>query len=100
MSYYKEDAKVYCFTHGRWWRNLQGGAPVQLRLQGEDFAGFAEAVPEDTDRKSKYLSRMLKAVPWDAGIYKVTMDDRGEPNPEQVREAARDAVMIRIDLEA
>ena len=27
----------------RWWRNLRGGAPVVVRLRGEERAGWAEA---------------------------------------------------------
>ena len=27
----------------RWWRNLRGGAPVAVRLRGEEHRGWAEA---------------------------------------------------------
>ena len=29
-------------THKRWWRNLEGGARVQLRMGGEQHSGLAE----------------------------------------------------------
>lgn len=30
-----------------WWRNLRDGAPVRLRLRGEDRAGRAQALTDD-----------------------------------------------------
>jgi hypothetical protein len=30
-----------------WWRNLRGGAPVTVRLQGRDFLATAEKLSEN-----------------------------------------------------
>ena len=41
VSYSRQGETVYVFTHGTWWKNLRGGAPVSLRLRGQDRNGFA-----------------------------------------------------------
>lgn len=98
VTYYQEDGTVVCFTHGRWWKNLQGGADVKLRVRGQDVAGRAEAVPDDEELKTECLGKMIKAAPGDARFYDVSFDESGEPNAGDIQRAAADAVMIRIAL--
>jgi deazaflavin-dependent oxidoreductase (nitroreductase family) len=99
VSYFQENGAVYCFTHGKWWRNLEGGAKVELRIRGKDYQGHAEAISAHDDLKSECLSKMLKAIPGDARFYGVSFDERGEPNVDEVRRAVVDAVMIKTSLE-
>ena len=100
ISYYAdEDGWVTCFTHANWWRNFQDGAEVKLRIRGENYQGFAEAVPDDIDQKSRALTKMLTKIPTDARFYRVSFDQEGRPNEEEVQQAAAEAVMIRIRLE-
>lgn len=100
ISYYAdEDGCIYCFTHANWWRNLQDGAEVKLRMKGEDYRGYAEAVPDDIDQISKALTKMLTELPSDARFYAVTLEDDGKPNAEQVKRAAAEAVLIKVRLE-
>ena len=98
VSYFKENGEIFCFTHGGWWRNIDGGAQVIVRVQGKDHQGFAEAISEDTEYKSEYLAKMLRALPSDARYYGVTLDANGEPDIDEVNQAAVDVVMIRIGL--
>jgi deazaflavin-dependent oxidoreductase (nitroreductase family) len=98
VSYYRENGTVYCFTHGRWWQNLQDGADVRLRVAGEDLTGRAETVTDDEELKSEYLAKMMRAVPSDARYYNISFDGSGEPNAADVEKAAAEAVMIRIAL--
>jgi hypothetical protein len=99
VSYFQEQDEVYCFTHSPWWRNLIGGAPVELQLRGEKRKGIAHPETEDYELMAKKLGQMLRAVPNDAPFYEVSMDEDGEPDPQDLRRAAEDAVMIRIPLE-
>ena len=98
VSYFMEDSAVYCFTHGTWWRNLEAGAPVKLCLKGREREGFAEIEAEDLQEIAQKLQKMLSVVRSDATFYKVTFDEDGAPNWEQVQKAAAEAVMIRITL--
>ena len=100
VSYFRETDKVYVFTHANWWKNLVGGVQVQVRIQGQDFLGQAEPIADDVDQIAEMLAQMLVAVPSDARFYNVTLDSDGQPNPEEVRKAAAEAVMIQIKLEA
>ena len=34
VSYFMDDGTAYCFTHGKWWKNLVAGANVKLKLKG------------------------------------------------------------------
>jgi deazaflavin-dependent oxidoreductase (nitroreductase family) len=42
-------------THRTWWRNLRGGAPVAVRVKGEDLKGVAEVVADDKEAVAKAL---------------------------------------------
>jgi hypothetical protein len=100
VSYSREDERVTCFTHARWWKNFTNAAEVKLRIQGQDLAGYAEAISDDPERIAAGLHKHLLAVPNDARYYGVTLDADGQPEIEQVRRAAAEAVMIQISLKA
>lgn len=90
--------KVYIFSHAKWWKNLRGGAPVTLRIRGQDLQGMAEPVAEDKQAVAAGLMEHLRKVPSDARYYGVTFDELGDPRAEQVEIAAKTVVMIRIQL--
>jgi hypothetical protein len=66
----------------RWWRSLRGGAPVTLRLRGEERSALAETVTGDAEAiaagRRVYLARFPRAA-------------RAFPSPEG-------AVMVRVRL--
>ncbi len=98
VDYSQDGDQVTIFTHASWWKNLRGGAPVSLRLRGKDVMGVPEPVAEDKGAVAAGLSAHLRKVPSDARYYGVTFDEGGNPNPEQVRQAAQSVVMVRIHL--
>ena len=98
VDYSQDGDQVFIFTHANWWKNLRSGVPVTLRLRGREFQGLAEPVAEDKQAVAAGLSAHLKKVPFDAKFYGVTFDDQGNPNPEQVAQAAQTAVMVRVRL--
>lgn len=98
VSYFRENGTVYCFTHAKWWRNLANGADVNVRLKGQDYAGYAIAEAEDTAQKTVALRKMVKVRPQEAGFYNVTFDSDGEPKEDELLKAAQEAVLIRISL--
>ena len=99
VSYIQEGDMVYCFTHGDWWKNLQGGAPVSLRLRGQDWNGFALPVSEDIQRTADGLAMYLIQHPSSKGIYEITLDEHGKPKAGDLLRAAQTAIMIQIQLE-
>jgi len=44
----------------RWWRNLRGGAQVEMQLRGRRLSGRAEVV-EDSAAAATYLDRYPRA---------------------------------------
>lgn len=98
VSYSQCDDQVYIFSHANWWKNLCGGAPVTLCLQGQERQGWAEPVAEDKDTIVTRLAAHLRNVPSDARYYDVTFDKRGNPRTEEVEKAVQTVVMIRVQL--
>jgi deazaflavin-dependent oxidoreductase (nitroreductase family) len=98
VSYSQFDDQVYVFTHANWWKNLCGGAPVTLCLQGQEHQGWAEPVAEDKNTIATRLAAHLRKVPSDAKYYNVTFDEGGNPKAEEVEKAVQTVVMIRVRL--
>ncbi len=99
VSYFQEDkTAVYVFTHGTWWKNLQGDVPVSLRLRGRDWNGFALPISEDKQRIADGLAMYLIQHPGNKGIYEVALDENGKPKAEDLLRAAQTATMIQIRI--
>jgi deazaflavin-dependent oxidoreductase (nitroreductase family) len=98
VDYSQEGDQVVVFTHAAWWKNLRGEAPVTVRIRGRELQGLAEAVAEDKPAVAAGLAAHLRKVPGDARYYGVTLDDQGNPNANEVEQAAQTVVMIRIRL--
>jgi hypothetical protein len=98
VSYSQTGDQVTIFTHASWWKNLSGGAPVTLHLRGRDLQGLAEPVAGDQPAIAAGLSQHLRVVPSDARYYGVSFDDYKNPRAAEIEQAARNVVMIRIQL--
>jgi deazaflavin-dependent oxidoreductase (nitroreductase family) len=98
VDYSQDGDQVTIFTHANWWKNLNGGSPVTLRMRGRDLQGIAEPVAEDKGAVAAGLMEHLRKVPSDAKYYGVTFDDQKNPRAEEVEKAAQSAVMIRVRL--
>jgi hypothetical protein len=98
VSYSQFDDQVYIFSHANWWKNLRGGTPVTLRIQGRDFLGLVESITKDKQAIMDGLTAHLQKVPSDARYYGVTLDDHKSPRAEEVEKAVETVVMIRIRL--
>src|SRR5437868_7291582 len=46
-GYRRERSTVTLVAGNPWWRNLRGGAPVVLRIAGEDLSGIAAPVEDN-----------------------------------------------------
>ncbi len=97
VSYSQHGDQVYIFTHANWWKNLRGGAPITLRIQGRDWHGIAEPI-EDKQTIAAKLAEHLRDVPFDAKFYNVTLDEHKNPRPDQVEQAVQTVVMIQARL--
>ena len=97
---YLRDGSMLWVTSTRsrtWWRNLIGGAPLHVLLAGQDLKAHGEAIIDEQAVTESLVSYFQKA-PQVAKYYKVSFDAAGQPSREDCARAAKDRVVIRIDL--
>jgi len=95
---YVLDGNVIFITSLRsrsWWRNLQKGVPVSVRLKGQDMETYGDVI-EDEENVTRQLIAYLQKVPQYARYFKVNLDPDGNPDPEDVAQAAKKRVMILL----
>jgi deazaflavin-dependent oxidoreductase (nitroreductase family) len=85
------------FRQRTWWRNLRGGAPIEVRLKGATLKAQAQACDDDNG-VSQNLQHYLELVPQIAKYFDVKLDQSGKPNCEDIARAAKDRVMVRVHL--
>ena len=83
-------------TDSPWWKNLRGGAPVRLRVQGRTIPGVAE-VSNDPEVVREAIERLLRAVPWYGRFADVRLGPDGRLDPVQLDAVVRAGrVAIRV----
>jgi deazaflavin-dependent oxidoreductase (nitroreductase family) len=82
-----------------WWRNLRGGAEVNLRLRGKDVRGRGESI-EAEPALAQGFQRYFQSAPHAAKYFGVKHDAAGRPRDEDIARLSHERVMIRICLEA
>lgn len=61
VAYVRDGDTVLLSTDSPWWRNLRGGAPVRLRLQGRTVTGTATAAT-DAAQSSAVIRRLVDEI--------------------------------------
>jgi deazaflavin-dependent oxidoreductase (nitroreductase family) len=89
---------IVSFRSRTWWRNLRGGAPVTLRLQGEDVKGWATVV-EDYPAVAAALTDHLRQAPQYAKYLAVALDPTGQPQADDIAAAAQTRVVVHVKLD-
>ena len=100
VSYVQEGDTVRCLssTTTAWWKNLEGGAPVSLRLRGREVSGHGEAIRGEPKRIGDALTAFLTRLPRDAVYYDIKLDADQVPIADDVERAADDVVLVEIAL--
>lgn len=75
-----------------WWRSLEGGAPVTVRLRGREVQAHAEAIRDDATRVAEGLWAYYRRFPTLAKSMGLSWE------PSSVDRAAAGSVMVRIEL--
>jgi hypothetical protein len=98
VGYYPENGCIWVITSRdrTWWKNLQGGADVELLLKRKPVTAYAEP---DLDQKAveARMVEYLHHVPQAAKPMKVRLEN-GKPNPQDIANTARDRLFIRLTL--
>jgi len=99
LSYVQEGETIFCITgHSSWWRNLRGGVQVSVMLKGQAHDGMAQAIVDDPAVIMQGLQKLLQAIPGDAKYHAVKLDLKGQPDTEDMAQAASSSILIRIQL--
>ena len=101
VAYAREGDTLTIFTHAGWWKNLRGGAPASVLLEGRwQRAGTAEAT-DDPEAVLGALDALIARIGAKAAGRHVglTLDVSPPPSREVVLEALKGGVVVRLKLE-
>ena len=79
-----------------WWRNLRGGAKVEMRIRGKDVTGFAEAIL-DEETVTAQVVEYVRHIPMSARSLGVRVEN-GKPNLEAAARLAKERLFVKINL--
>ena len=99
VSYQQRDGAVRIISErtDRWWRNLRGGAPVTLQLQGREAKGQASVI-EEVDKVLPLLTEHVQHSPTIARMLNVKRTDQGQFNLPDLHHAAERSVVVCVQL--
>lgn len=96
VGYYEEGGFLWVITSRdrTWWKNLQGGAAVELLLKRQPVQAFADVDLDETSVQARMVE-YLRHVPQAAGPMKIRLE-QGQPNPQDIAATARGRLFVRI----
>jgi deazaflavin-dependent oxidoreductase (nitroreductase family) len=98
---YLRDGETLWLTSKRdrtWWRNLKEESPVGVLLAGRERVARGVAIVEE-EAVAESMNAYFRLAPHTAKYFKVALDSSGKPVAEDCQRAAKDLVMVRLDLE-
>lgn len=98
VGYYCENGNLWVLTSRdrTWWKNLRGGAEVNLLLKRK--AVSAVAMPElDEEAVQQHLADYLEHIPQAAKSMSIRVEN-GIANSEDVARIAKDRLFVKIEL--
>ncbi len=98
VGYYLQDEYLWVLTsrERKWWRNLQGGAKVQLLLRRKPVTGMAD-IELDEESVAVRMVEYLRHMPQAAKPMGICMENK-VPNAADIARVAKERLFIRIDL--
>lgn len=98
VGYYMEGGDLWVITSRErtWWKNLQGGAKVDLLLKRKPVQGMADVELDEKSVEAR-MSEYLRHIPQAAKPMGIRVEDN-KPNAEDVARTAKDRLFVRIKL--
>ena len=88
---------VISWRDRKWWKNLRGGAKVQVLLAGKSVEGRGQVIEEEK-AVAQSLFDYYKKIPRVAKYVQIGLDAAGVPVSADCERAAQKMVMVRIDM--
>ena len=102
LSYVREKGTVCLLSaHGtRWWMNLrEEGTPVSIEIARETVTGKARLWDGDSEALRERVRRYLTALPRDAKVYGIKLDESNRPVEGSLAEVAPELVFVEVTLD-
>jgi len=98
VNYLQRGNQLLITTDSRWWHNLDGGAPVSVRLRGRQVQASAVAI-RDPDVVAEALTALVRDHPPYGRWAHIRTAPDGTPDAADVHaEVARGRVLVRLQL--
>ncbi len=98
VGYYRDGNCLWILTSRdrTWWKNLRGGAEVELLLKRESVRGFAE-VEQDNSAVQARLCDYVRHIPQAAKPMGIRTE-QGKPNTEDIARLAKERLFVKVML--
>jgi hypothetical protein len=101
-SYVRENGTVCLLSaHStRWWMNLrEEGTPVSIEIARETVTGKARLWDGDSEALRERVRRYLTALPRDAKVYGIRLDESNRPVEKSLAKVAPELVFVEVELD-
>ena len=102
LSYVRNDQTLWFLSdHStNWWKNFrEGDVPVSIEIARTTVNGTARLWDGDTDELREHVSRYLCALPRDAKVAGIKLDQNKVPIEASLVKVAPRLVMVQVELE-
>ena len=99
VGYYEEGGYLWVITSRErsWWRNLQGGAKVQLLLKRKPVNGFADTELDDKAVETR-MREYIKHIPQAAKPMGIRIENENA-NVEDIIRTAKERLFVKIRVD-
>ena len=98
-AYFREENTLWLVSQrtSKWWRNLRGGANVNVVLNGKSVQGQGSVI-EDEHSVAQRLFENFKKDAQRAKFAKVRIDENGVPSFEDCERTAQKMLAVKIEV--
>ncbi|MFP6630831.1 MAG: hypothetical protein VCC67_17515, partial [Myxococcota bacterium] len=72
---------------------------VSIEIAGETYTGKARLLERDSEPLRDGVRRFLTALPGDAKVYGIKLDESRKPVEESLAKAAPELVLVEVELD-
>ncbi len=102
LSYVRDSDNIWLLSAHttRWWMNLRDKhTPVSLEVARKTYTGKAQLWERDSDELRDRVRRYLCALPRDAKVYGIKLNENRTPVEESLAAAAPQLIFVEIRLD-